>query len=40
MKDRWEDCDVETQARLIAFSQLSEHDEFELQAKLAGAKTI
>lgn len=40
VKDRWEDCDVQTQARLIAFDQLAGHDETELQVKLAGGKTF
>lgn len=38
VKDRWEDCDVQTQARLIAFDQLANHDDVEWQKKLAGAK--
>lgn len=37
VKDRWEDCDVMTQANLLAFSQTYEHDDFQEKAELAGA---
>lgn len=40
VKDTWDECDVETQARLVAFHQLAENDDWDLQVKLAGAKVM
>jgi hypothetical protein len=36
VKEAWEDCDVMTQARIIAFHQVREHDEAEETANLLG----
>lgn len=37
MKDTWGDCDVFTQAKIIAFNQVSEHDEAEQMSLLGRA---
>lgn len=34
----WEDCDVMTQAHLLAYDQLRSHDQMQVEASLAGAK--
>lgn len=39
MKDAWDECGVETQARIIAFDQIMQHDENEREAQLQGART-
>lgn len=39
MKDSWEECGVETQAKIIAFDQTMQHDENERDAQLLGART-
>jgi hypothetical protein len=34
----WDDCDIWTQALLIAYSQIRMHEEFDEKAALAGLK--
>lgn len=36
----YDDCDLYTQARIIAFGQIRELEDFEQQAALAGAKVL
>jgi len=36
VKAAWDDCDVITQARIIAFNQVREYDELEERKALAG----
>jgi hypothetical protein len=38
VKDHWDDCDVWTQAMMLAFHQTSEHERFEEIKAQAGVK--
>jgi hypothetical protein len=38
VKDSWDECSVDTQAQIIAFDQIMQHDENEREAQLAGAR--
>ena len=38
MKANWEDCGVHTQALILAYDQVRDHDEAEREAHLAGAR--
>jgi hypothetical protein len=37
VKPSWDDCGVETQAMLLAYSQLRDHEDMELSSSLAKA---
>jgi len=38
VKLNWEDCGVHTQALILAYDQVRDHDEAEREAHLAGAR--
>lgn len=38
MKDNWDDCGVHTQALILAYDQVRDHDESEQEAHLVGAR--
>jgi hypothetical protein len=38
VKDSWDKCGVEVQAKILAFDQTMQHDEEEREAQLAGAR--
>ena len=38
MKPNWDDCGVHTQALVLAYDQVRDHDEAEREAQLAGAR--
>ena len=38
MKSDWNDCGVHTQALILAYDQVRDHDETEREAHVAGAR--
>jgi len=38
VKANWEDCGVHTQALILAYDQVRDHDKAEREAHLAGAR--